>query len=113
MIEHHLRTEWDDLVAKMAAAEAALPFGLPDDHELLVAVDAISSELDDCARRIIKERATNVADIRLLAEARYWTQWVEPTSLDVPEADALLARAEGDLGDDGVVALLRGIRGAL
>jgi hypothetical protein len=48
---------------------------LDEDHELVVAVDAISTELDECARRIIKQAATRPAEIRLLAEVCYWAQW--------------------------------------
>jgi hypothetical protein len=102
MIDLRLGAEWDRLVAKMIAAEAALPYGLDEDHPLVVAVDAIRSELDDCAREIIRQRATNDSDVRLLAEVCYWAQWSE-----VP-LDGF--KAEGDPGSGTMGPGRRGSR---
>jgi hypothetical protein len=97
------RTEWDRRVAETDAANARVSALQGNTCESIVAAeevaDEISSELDECARRICREPATTVADVALLADVCHRVLCVDGV------LDGICAEALG--------ALLKGIREAL
>jgi hypothetical protein len=119
------RAEWDALVREEDEAQA-LASRIEEQggsNEAITAADefayAVSTRLEECAKRIFRTPAQNLADILLLTEACFRTLWVG-TNLFGPDADARMARGPdfeiGDIDDpcgEALVALLKGIRDLL
>jgi hypothetical protein len=76
----------------------------------------VSTRLEECAKRIFRTPAQNLADILLLTKACFRTLWTGCNLTD-PDADAQMADGPhheiGDIDGEALAALLKGIRDLL
>jgi hypothetical protein len=114
------RAEWEALTAELVAADARCS-ALANDYTAAVEaaeddMGKVQERLEDCVQRILEAPVRGLDDLKLLAEACYWTLWTEPAGLTAPNADASLAAGpshdicECDGTADALAALFRGVR---